>query len=407
MVKHGFDFQIQWASSHVAIKSLKTLVIMVFLSLFQGSLNPCYAVSQNLTAVNQNPLPFEWVRIQVPAGSAFINSSDSVSEVGATEQIVVPVSASAARSRNLNELLSSAQVRDGGRWVYRGGKPGVMDLEALGRAGKIRILDSSAQMAVDRSEAASGVAQCDGSASCAPPANPSSLQRLLSASSSQILASAQAGTPPAQPRPLRPPPPQPAALASAAQQTDCSALDPSTIQHQACVFSNSPQVKAFISDIKAHAVHSFYHQLCKRWVREALERVSRKEPNPNKKLVKNFGLTTSAVDAAYIGNPRNPGQLEQQGWKNLLKTNYRITKPSDAPCGAILVYATSWNPNGHIEVHTCDKGSKKFSSDFGNPNAFTHNAMSESFRMYRRVNGQLTTTVESKRLVGVFIKPDL
>ncbi len=199
-------------------------------------------------------------------------------------------------------------------------------------------------------------------------------------------------------------------------QTDLCAQkygDTTSILYKACKYSSSRQVKNLFGLIRRWAQNPLDHHRCKSWV-------MRKELS-GAGLVNHYAGTNEAVNAAiyhqcHVGfrnghktlicnacDPAKepsrkicrPPELETEGFVNLLKTNYpKMSSPCDAPPGAVIIYKTSFNPYGHIEIRKEGPGCS-FGSDFTNTNSFTHKSMSESIR-----------GLGTKTVIGVFIKPD-
>jgi hypothetical protein len=168
-----------------------------------------------------------------------------------------------------------------------------------------------------------------------------------------------------------------------------------TIENKVCRYSSSAKVKDFLNDLKSRAVHGYSHHQCKAYVRLALEHSGLLKPFPNTKDPRDF--------AEMHGDP-DQGQLAQQGFVNLLdpKFGFKITKPSDAPPGAVLVYAKDgYGHYGHVEARTDEEGHRRFASDFSNHNAFTHDRLAEGFPIH--FNGSPQATMVTKRLIGVFV----
>lgn len=171
-----------------------------------------------------------------------------------------------------------------------------------------------------------------------------------------------------------------------------------TIENQVCRYSSSDKVKKFLSYLKAHAIHGYAYGKCKKFVRVAAEASG---------LLKPFKNTADPKDFAEMHGDPSQGQLAKQGFVNLMdpKYHFNISKPSDAPPGAILVYEKEgYGHYGHAEVRTDEEGSRRFGSDFSNHNAYTHDRLSESFPMH--FGGSGSAKEVTKKLIGVFVKLD-
>ena len=378
-------------------KILKSLAFCTYLGLFWGLLSPSLAVSQTQTAVQQNPLPFDWVRVQVLQSGSFINGIGEATPVDPAEQILIPTNAAVARNRNLVELVQSSYRRGPyGHRVYRNGVGGSMDLESLVREGRLRILDSSAQMAVPSvaasTEAGVTTTRCDGTCEASPNRRASAVTPLVQAAQ-RIQASI--------PSPPGPKPQSPRVSRSSGsvwwanviQEGNCESRFPNrqSLEYKTCLYSRSQQVRRMMD----RADTTLDPRWAKKYPRTPTSAFLYTCYRGVKFRLKDAGLVPGYLNGDARPMSSAPASLRANGFINIMGSSL-IKKPDDAPPGAVLVYSDEKDfthrgsaPYGHIEIRTYDG----YVSDFKSPTALTKDQMSRS-----------RTATGTRRLIGIYIK---